>query len=65
MIIPQSGKTSACVRLGRHGNLRVYRLAPGIISGGVTEEKSSDDAPKSSGDAPPQASWIDKLMRDP
>jgi len=64
MIIPQSGKTSACVRLGRHGNLRVYRLAPGIISGGVPEEKPSGDAPTPSDDAPPKASWIDKLMRD-
>ena len=58
MIIPEGRKTSASVRLGRHGNMRVYRLAPGIISGDVADAKQS-------GDASMQESWIDSMMRDP
>jgi putative DNA primase/helicase len=58
MIIPQGGKTSAAVRLGRHGNMRVYRLAPGIISGDVADAKQADDASS-------RQSWIDRMMGDP
>jgi len=57
MIIPQSGKTSASVHLGRHGSVRVYRLAPGIISGDVAKPGSSGDAA--------EESWVDRFMRDP
>lgn len=37
MIIPQSGRTSSAVRFGRHGKIRVLRLARGII--GAEPEK--------------------------
>ena len=58
MIIPQSGKTSASVHLGRHGSVRVYRLAPGIINGDMAKDKPS-------GDATAEESWVDRFMRDP
>jgi uncharacterized protein (DUF927 family) len=58
MMVSEGGRTSVPVRLGRHGNVRVYRLSPDIISGDVDDGKPS-------GDASPQESVADILMRDP
>ena len=64
MMLSQSGKTSASVRLDRHGNLRVYRLSPDIICH-IDEGTSADDASGLPRPAASQEFWIERSMRDP
>jgi hypothetical protein len=41
-LIGSGGRTTVSMRLGRHGQMRVYRLAPGIINGGADPDTRTE-----------------------